>query len=63
MIFVPFKDGKPSGKSEEFLTGFIVDPDKDIVHGRPVGVIVTPDGDLLLTDDKTNTIWRITTTK
>lgn len=63
MIFVPFKDGKPSGKSEEFLTGFIVDPDKDIVHGRPVGVIVTPEGDLLLTDDKTDTIWRITVTK
>lgn len=63
MIFVPFKDGKPSGKSEEFLTGFIVDPEKDIVHGRPVGVIVTLEGDLLLTDDKTNTIWRITTSK
>ena len=63
MIFVPFKNGKPSGKSEEFLTGFIINPEKDIVHGRPVGVIVTPEGDLLLTDDKTNTIWRITTTK
>lgn len=63
MIFVPFKDGKPSGKSEEFLTGFIVDPEKDIVHGRPVGVIVTPEGDLLMTDDKTNTIWRVTTAK
>ncbi|MGQ7946263.1 PQQ-dependent sugar dehydrogenase [Flavobacterium sp. WC2509] len=63
MIFVPFKNGKPSGKSEEFLTGFIVDPDKDIVHGRPVGVIVTPEGDLLMTDDKTNTIWRVTATK
>jgi glucose/arabinose dehydrogenase len=63
LIFVPFKDGKPSGKSEDFLTGFIVDPDKDIVHGRPVGVIATPDGDLLLTDDKTNTIWRISATK
>lgn len=63
LIFVPFKNGKPSGKSEEFLTGFIVDPKKDIVHGRPVGVIVTPEGDLLMTDDKTNTIWRVTVTK
>jgi glucose/arabinose dehydrogenase len=62
MIFVPFKNGNPSGKSEEFLTGFIVDPEKDIVRGRPVGVIVTPEGDLLVTDDKTNTIWRVTAT-
>jgi glucose/arabinose dehydrogenase len=63
VIFVPFKDGKPSGKSEDFLTGFIVDPEKDIVRGRPVGVIVIPNGDLLITDDKTNTIWRVSTTK
>lgn len=63
VIFVPFKDGKPSGKSEEFLTGFILDSEKDKVHGRPVGVIVNQNGDLLLTDDKTNTIWRVTATK
>src|SRR6187402_2709175 len=63
MIFVPFKNGKPSGDSEQFLTGFIIDSDKDKVHGRPVGVIVTPKGDLLMTDDKTNTIWRIAYTK
>ena len=59
MVFVPFKDGKPSGPEEDFLTGFIVDPEKDQVYGRPVGVIVAPDGALLMTDDKTNTIWRI----
>lgn len=63
VIFVPFKDGKPAGKSEDFLTGFIVDPKKDIVRGRPVGVIVIPNGDLLVTDDKTNTIWRVSSTK
>jgi glucose/arabinose dehydrogenase len=59
VVFVPFKGGKPSGPAEDFLTGFIVDPNKDEVYGRPVGVIVTPDGSLLLTDDKTDTIWRI----
>ncbi|MBC7605925.1 MAG: sorbosone dehydrogenase family protein [Burkholderiales bacterium] len=63
MIFVPFKGGKPSGPAEDFLTGFIVDPNKDEVYGRPVGVIVLPDGALLLTDDKTNTIWRISAKK
>lgn len=63
MVFVPFKDGKPVGPAEDFLTGFIVDPDKDEVRGRPVGVIVAPDGALLMTDDKSNTIWRISTEK
>jgi glucose/arabinose dehydrogenase len=59
MIFVPFKDGKPSGPAEDFLTNFIVEPSKDEVRGRPVGVIQTPDGSLLMTDDKSNTVWKI----
>lgn len=63
MVFVPFKDGKPSGPAEDFLTGFIVDPNKDEAYGRPVGVIVLPDGALLMTDDKTNTVWRINAKK
>jgi glucose/arabinose dehydrogenase len=63
MVFVPFKNGKPSGPAEDFLTGFIVDPNKDEVYGRPVGVMQTADGALLMTDDKTNTIWRISAEK
>jgi glucose/arabinose dehydrogenase len=63
VLFVPFKDGRPSGKPEDFLTGFVVDPNKDEVHGRPTGIIMHPDGSLLLTDDKTNTIWRISAVK
>lgn len=59
VVFVPFKNGKPTGKPEDFLTGFVVDLDKDKVHGRPTGIIQLKDGSLLLTDDKTNRIWRI----
>ncbi|MFD1140438.1 PQQ-dependent sugar dehydrogenase [Larkinella insperata] len=59
VVFVPFENGKPSGKPEDFLTGFIID-DKD-VHGRPVGVTVTPDGALLVSDDAGNRIWRVST--
>lgn len=58
VIFIPFKNGKPSGKSEEFLS-FIANLDKKEVHGRPVDVIIMPDGSMLVTDDKSNTIWRI----
>lgn len=59
VVFVPFKNGKPAGPPEDFLTGFIVNPDDDKVYGRPTGVVVMPDGSLLITDDITNTIWRV----
>lgn len=59
VVFVPFKNGKPSGPPEDFLTGFIVNPDKDEVRGRPTGLLVLNDGSLLLTDDTSNTIWRV----
>jgi glucose/arabinose dehydrogenase len=57
VTFVPFKDGRPSSKMEDFLTGF-VDSEKK-VFGRPVGVTVMKDGSLLVVDDSGNTIWRV----
>lgn len=59
VIFIPFANGKPSGKSEDFLTGFIANLEKNEVRGRPVGILVMPDGSLLITDDTSNTIWRV----
>ena len=59
VAFVPFKDGKPSGPLQDFLTGFIADADKGEVYGRPVGVAVTNDGALLVADDVSHTIWRV----
>lgn len=59
VVFVPFKNGQPAGKPQDFLTGFVVDLEKDKVRGRPTGIIQLKDGSLLLTDDKTNRIWRI----
>ena len=59
VVFVPFKDGKPSGPAEDFLTGFIADEGKSEVYGRPVGVAVLKDGSLLVADDAGNRIWRI----
>jgi glucose/arabinose dehydrogenase len=51
------KDGKPTGEYEDFLVGF-VDDDKS-VWGRPVGVAVTHDGSLLVSDDGSGSIWRV----
>ena len=63
VVFVPFANGKPSGKPEDFLTGFIANADKAEVYGRPVAVTVTPDGSLLVNDDSGNTIWKVTANK
>lgn len=59
VMFVPFKDGQPAGPPEEFLSGFIADADAKEVRGRPVGLMQMPDGSVLLTDDTSNTVWRI----
>jgi glucose/arabinose dehydrogenase len=63
VIFVPFNNGKPSGKPEDFLTGFISQSDKNEVYGRPVGLTVLDEGSLLVSDDASNTIWKISVAK
>ncbi|KVV13883.1 sorbosone dehydrogenase family protein [Flavobacterium sp. TAB 87] len=63
VVFVPFADGKPSGKPEDFLTGFIADQSKAEVYGRPVAVTVMNDGSLLVNDDTGNVIWKVTANK
>lgn len=57
VVFVPFKNGKPVGKPEDFLTGFVESEKK--VYGRPVDVTVMDDGSLLVNDDSGNVIWRV----
>lgn len=56
VVFVPFANGRPSGKAQDFLTGFI---EGDNAHGRPVGVAVDRFGALLVADDTGNVIWRV----
>ncbi len=59
VIFIPFANGKPSGKPEDFLTGFIDELSQSEVHGRPVGIAILEDGSMLVSDDVSNIIWRI----
>jgi len=59
VVFVPFDQGRPSGPAEDFLSGFIQDPQASTVHGRPVGLALLPDGSLLVTDDGANCVWRV----
>jgi glucose/arabinose dehydrogenase len=58
VIFVPFRQGKPSGPPVDVLTGFL-DGDGN-ARGRPVGVAVDKRGGLLVADDVGNVIWRVT---
>ncbi len=48
---------RASGEYEDFLTGFVVD--NGHVWGRPVGITVAKDGSLLISDDGSNSIWRV----
>lgn len=63
VIFVPFKNGKPAGKAEDFLSGFVADEKNGDVHGRPVGVSVAKDGALLVADDGAGIVWRVSKNK
>jgi glucose/arabinose dehydrogenase len=59
VVFVPFKDGRPSSPAPvDILTGFVDDDGKAM--GRPVGVAVDGQGALLVADDVGNVIWRVT---
>jgi glucose/arabinose dehydrogenase len=61
LIRIPLHQaGHATGEYEDFLTGFVLDD--GTVWGRPVGVTVAQDGSLLVTDDGSNSIWRISYT-
>lgn len=61
VVFVPFSNGKPAGDPVDFVTGFQSEDGK--TFGRPVGVTVDPKGALIVADDLSNTIWRVTPTR
>ena len=61
VIRVPLhQTGHATGEYQDFLTGFVLPDGK--VWGRPVGTTVAPDGSLLVSDDASNSIWRVSYT-
>jgi glucose/arabinose dehydrogenase len=58
VIFIPFRNGRPAGPPVDFATGFLGEDGR--ARGRPVGVTVDPRGALIVADDLSNTIWRVT---
>ncbi|OOQ45659.1 sorbosone dehydrogenase [Pseudomonas fluorescens] len=57
VIFVPFRAGKPVGSPVDVLSGFL--NGKEEAMGRPVGVVIDRQGDLLVADDVGNKVWRV----
>jgi len=63
VVRVPFKDGRPEGFYENFVTGFWISGEQRAeVWGRPAALAVAKDGSLLVADDTGGTIWRISYT-
>ncbi|KAA0020302.1 sorbosone dehydrogenase family protein [Salinicola corii] len=58
VVFVPFQNGEPAGDPVDFVSGFLTDDGR--TRGRPVGVTVAPDGSVIIADDLTNAVWRVT---
>lgn len=60
VVRVPFKDGRPEGSYENFMTGFWVSGRRRAeVWGRPAAIALMKDGSLLVADDQAGTIWRV----
>lgn len=51
------RNGRASGEYRDFLTGFVVDDEH--VWGRPVGIAEARDGSLMVTDDGSDSVWRV----
>ena len=57
VVRLVFDNGRPTGEYEDFLVGFITADDG--VWGRPSGVAVTKNGELLVSDDLGGVVWRV----
>ena len=58
VVRVHFDENGQAMEFEDFLTGFLID-DSRAVFGRPAGLLVMPDGSLLVGDDANGVIYRI----
>ncbi len=58
VVFVPFKNGMPSGAWEVFADGF-AGPNINKANYRPCGLAQAPDGSLYVSEDNNGTVWKI----
>ena len=62
VVFFPMNNGRP-GPIEDFVSGMLASNGENgtpiEAWGRPVGVLVARDGSLLVSDDGSNVIWKV----
>ena len=59
----PMNDkGEPQGPPENFITGWLRpgESKKGVWMGRPVGIVVGPDGAMYVSDDSSGVVYRVT---
>lgn len=60
VVYVPFENGQSKNEYTVFASGFWArGEDRAQVWGRPSGIAVAADGALLIADDVSQTIWRV----
>ena len=59
IIRIPFKNGRPTGGYDDFVTGWMLGETDRRVWGRPACLLVLGDGSLLISDDGAGKIWRV----
>jgi glucose/arabinose dehydrogenase len=57
VVYVPFAGGRPSGRAQDVVTGFITR--EGAARGRPVGLAIDARGGLLIADDAGGAVWRV----
>ena len=66
VVFFPMNNGRP-GPLEDFVSGMLASNGENgsaiEAWGRPVGVTVARDGSLLVSDDGSNVIWKVSAKK
>lgn len=60
VIRIRFRNGRPTEGYDDFVAGWMTDPNGRSVWGRPVGLLQLGDGSLLISDDGAGKIWRVT---
>jgi glucose/arabinose dehydrogenase len=57
VVRIPLEENRPAGQVLDFASGW---RQRDgSVPGRPAGLIVAPDGSLMVSDDKAGLVYRI----
>ena len=58
VVYVPFKDGRPTGRPQTVVSGFASEDEKTL-RGAPVGMAIDSEGALLVADDVGDVVWRV----